>query len=156
MSSRVRGAEATIRVTVADEFAPAFGINGQLEGTFFKVKDFRVTPRTDLVEEGYIGENFDDLDIQLHGYDLAWTVDELDNAAIKYMNLLAFKQASDLAPPVITVSVTYFYREPGVLPQTVQYIGCVMKISERSIGGRKEYINNSIEAKAKDRQVLVG
>ena len=42
------------------------------------------------------------------------------------------------------------------LPRTVELIGCVMKQGEETIGGRKEYIQNAYEGKAKQRKVLVG
>ena len=154
MSARIRGQEATIRITVADEFAAAFGIFGQLEGSFFKVRDFTLTPRTDLVEESYLGEKFDDLDVIHHGYDFSFTVDELNEQVLNFLSLITFKEADNLPPPIIGVSVGYIYREIGVPPQTEQLIDCVLKLAERTIGGRKEYIQNSFEGKAKVRAVL--
>jgi hypothetical protein len=160
MSSRIRGQEATVRIKVADEFAAAFGIFGQLAGSFFKVREFTLTPRTDLVEQEYLGEDFDDLDVQHHGFDFSFTIDELDNAAINFLSLIVFKESAKLPPPVISVAVTYIYRETAIvaptLPHTEELIGCVMKQADRTIGGRKEYIQNSYEGKAKLRQVLVG
>ncbi len=158
MSSRIRGQEATIRITVDDEFAASFGIFGNLAGSFFKVRDFTHTPRIDLVEQEYLGEKFDDLDIQVHGHDFSFTVDELDNAALNYLQLIQFKEESSLPPPIIGVQVTYIYRElvPPTLPQTQSFIDVVLKNAERTIGGRKEYIQNSFEGKAKNHKVLIG
>ena len=156
MSTRLRGQEAAISITVADEFLSAFGLQGLLEGSFTKVRDFSLTPRIDQTEEAYLGEDFDDLDQQLHGYDFSFTVDELDTQALDFLSLIAFKETNKLPPPVITVSVSYVYRDPNVLPRTEILMECVLKVAERTIGGRKEYIQNSFEGKAKDKQVIVG
>lgn len=156
MSSRVRGQEAIIAITVADEFLQNFGLEGLLSGSFTKVRNFSITPRIDQTEEPYLGEDFDDLDQQLHGYDFEFTVDELDSQAIDFMNLIAFKEANKLPPPVITASVTYIYRNPDIQPRTETLIECILKPAERSMGGRKEYIQNSYEGKAKDRLVAIG
>lgn len=160
MSSRIRGQEMSLSISVQDEFAAAFQIFGQLAGSFFKVRDWTLTPRTDLVEESYLGENFDDLDIQHHGFDFAFTVDELDAAAINFLSLLTFKEENALPPPIIGVSATYIYREQTLvtptLPHTVLLSQCVLKQSERSVAGRKEYIQNSFEGKAKQRKVIRG
>ncbi len=156
MSSRIRGQEAAINITVADEFVIPFGLEGLLTGSFTKIRDFTITPRIDQTEEPYIGETFDDLDQQLHGYDFGFTIDELDTQAVDLLSLLAFKEGSNLPPPVITVSVSYIYREPNILPRTEILMECILKPSERSIGGRKEYIQNTYEGKCKNRQVIVG
>jgi len=156
MSTRIRGQEAAITVTVNDEYAAAFGIFGPMDGSFFKVRDFTLTPRVDLVEESFIGEIFDDLDQQLHGYDFSFTIDESDAAALNFMDLIAFKEGNSLPPPEVGVSVSYIYRDQTVLPRTEQLIDCVLKLSERSIGGRKEYIQNSFEGKCKDKKTFIG
>ena len=156
MSSRLRGQEAKIAITVADEFLATFGLAGLLEGSFTKVRDLTITPRIDQTEEAYIGEDFDDLDQQLHGYDFAFTVDELDTQALDFLSLIAFKETNKLPPPVITVSVSYVYRDPTIVPRTEILMECILKVAERTIGGRKEYIQNSFEGKAKDKQVIVG
>jgi hypothetical protein len=160
MSGRIRGQEATVRITIADEFAATYGFFGSLEGSFFKVKDFTTSVRLDQTEEPYLGETSDDLDQQIHGYDYAFTIDELDASAINFLSLIAFKEENSLPRPVITASVTYIYREAQIttptLPQTVLYIDGILKPAERTIGGRKEYISNAYEGKSKKRKVLVG
>jgi hypothetical protein len=156
MSARIRGQEASIRITVNAAFAASFNIFGNLAGSFFKVRDFTLTPRTDLVEESYLNENFDDLDVQHHGYDFSFTIDELDDAALNYLSLITYNEENALPPAEVSVSVRYVYRD--VLnptgPKTEQLIDCVLKMAERTIGGRKEYIQNSFEGKAKQRKVL--
>lgn len=156
MSSRIRGQEATISITVGDDFAEAYGFFGQLTGSFFKVRDFTLTPRTDINEESFLGEKFDDLDIQHHGWDFSFTIDEVDASVTAFMDLIAYKERNSLPPPEVGVQVSYTYRDPNTLPTTDQLIGCYMKLAERTIGGRKEYIQNSFEGKAKDKETLIG
>jgi len=156
MSSRLRGQEAFISITVSDEFLQSVGLAGELAGSFTKVRDFSITPRIDQIEESYLGETFDDLDQQVHGFDFSFTVDELDASALQFLDLVVFKEQFNLAPPVVTVSVTYVYREGGVQPQTQIFSDCILKNAERSIGGRKEYIQNSFEGKAKQHTLAVG
>ncbi len=156
MSQRSRGQEAKITVLLNDEFMQAFGLSGQLEGSFTKVKDFKASPRMEQTEEGYIGEDADDLDQQLNGWDFSFTVDELDSAALDLFQLIAHKEKNKLRRPEIVIQVTYMYRDPSVRPRTEVYMNCVLKLAERSIGGRKEVISNSFEGKSKDMQVTIG
>ena len=67
-----------------------------------------------------------------------------------------YKEENQLSPPEVSVQVTYKYRNPDVDPRTEKYIDCVLKMSERSIGGRKEYVSNSFEGKAKAKKTFVG
>lgn len=156
MSSRIRGQEVNISVVVDDAFLTSFGLEADLQGSFAKVRDFTSSPRIDQTEESYLGEDFDDLDQQVHGYDFSFTVDELDSQVLDFLSLIAFKELNKLTPPVITVAATYIYREPNILPRQEVFVECVLKPSERSVGGRKEYVQNSFEGKSKFRLVTVG
>ncbi len=124
----------------------------QQEGSFFKVRDFRVTPRTDLVEESYLGELTDDLDVQHHGFDGSFTVDNEDERTLSFLSNLIVREENHEAPSDIKIAVEYLYREPGVLATRVTYFAAVMKVAEQGIGGRKEYVQTSFEWKAKSRE----
>lgn len=143
MSARIRGQEALIQITVDDE---------PRAGSFFKVKDFRSTPRTDLTEEPYLGEQTDDLDTQHHGFDITFSVDNQDAETLRLLDLIVANEEAHIAPPDVVIAVTYLYREPGQLNQTEQYSDGVIKVAEQGIGGRKEYITTGFEAKFKTRQ----
>ena len=125
----------------------------QQEGSWFKVKDFTATARHDLVEEDYIGEPTTDLDEQYHGFDLSWTCDVQDAAVVDFLTDIIDRSINGVAHPSVTINVTYTYRE-GSLPRMESYQDCFLKVNDTSIGGRKEYITNSFEAKAKTRRVL--
>ncbi len=101
MSQRLRGQEATLRVTVD-------GV-GQ-DGSWFKVKDFTITPRTDITETPYVGEQEDDLDIQHHGLDISFSVDMQDRKTLDFLSTIIAREQDQLVHPVITINVIYAFR----------------------------------------------
>jgi hypothetical protein len=145
----MRGQEATVRVAV----------DGVIQaGSMFKVRDFTVTPRQDLVETSYVGEDEDDLDFQHHGFDLTWTVDMLDATTISLLSTLVDRELNHERHPDITVTVIYTFREGAAVGGgrvVVYHTNLVLKQGDESIGGRKDYIGVKYEAKCKKRDVLV-
>lgn len=141
MSARIRGQEAFVSFSVA-------GL-GLLGGSFAKVKDFTYTPRQDLVEASYIGETFDDLDIQHHGFDFSFTVDEEDSSSLDYLRQVLENEENNVAPSTVTVTVQLAYREAGLQASLLTFSDVVMKVSEMSFSGRKDYVSTSYEGKAK-------
>lgn len=141
MSARIRGQEAFVNFAVA-------GI-GLLEGSFAKVKEFSVTARTDLIEEGYLGETFDDLDVQHHGFDFSFTIDEQDSVSLDYLTTLLNNEEANTAPASVTMQVTINYREAGVATKRLIFTDVVMKVNELGFPSRKDYVNTSFEGKAK-------
>lgn len=148
MSQRMRGQEATIRIAV----------DGVIQsGSMFKVKDFTFTPRQDLTETPYVGEDEDDLDFQHHGFDLAWSVDMLDATTITLLSNLINRELNHQKHPEITVTVIYAFREGAAVGGgrvVVYHTNMVLKQGDESMSGRKEYIGVKYEAKCKKRDVL--
>ena len=144
MSLRTRGQEATIQITVDGR---------NQEGSWAKVKDFTATPRTDLVEENYLGELESDLDIMHHGYDLSFTVDMQDSATINYLQDIVAREQLATRHPVVNITVTYAFRE-GTATITELYTNVFLKVSEQTISGRSEYISVGFEGKAKRKLTL--
>lgn len=149
-----RGQEATIRVSCQDEFASLFGLIGLLP--LVNVNDWTLTPRTDLVEKDYLGEQTTSLDEQHHGYDFAFSVDEANPTVIAMQDLIQYKHELGLEPPVWAVSATVKYRDGITLPRTEQLTGCRIKIASRGFGGRTEYIQSSVEGKARGKKTFIG
>ena len=145
-----------MELSVSSDVLAQFGLEGVLTGSFTKVNDFTTNTRFTQYEEGFIGSDFDDLDQQIHGYDFSFTTDEFDAQAVDLHRLIAFLERNKLPPPVITARFSYIYRIPNVLPRTEVYSECILMRSERGAGGRKEYIKNSFEGKARDVDVIVG
>ena len=142
MSARIRGQEVDIRVAV----------DGQLqEGTLLKVQDFTATPRTDLTEEDFIGEPQTDLDIQHHGFDLAFTVQVQDHRAIDFLTDIVSREEQRLAHPDITITVLYGFRESDAEDRVEIYQDVFLKIGENGFPGRKEYVTTAFEGKCKKR-----
>lgn len=154
MASRIRGQEALLQISVTDDSLASFELEGLLTGSFTKVRDLTITQRMDIVEENYLNETFADLDQQLHGYDLSFTIDETDQQALKFMSLAAYNEENHLPPPLVNITVTYFYRDGQNTSASEVYQDCILKQNDRSIGGRTEYIQNSFEAKAKRRTLI--
>lgn len=140
MSARIRGQEAVVRFTVG-------GV--PVEGDFAKVKDLTITPRTDLTEEGYLGETFDDLDVMHHGADFSFTVDQESGESLAYLQQLVDNEEATIAPTGVVMSVILNYREAGVIPQEIVLQQVVMKVNDLSFSGRKDYVSTSFEGKAK-------
>jgi hypothetical protein len=146
MSQRIRGQEISIRVAV----------DGRVQrGSFFKVTEFAVTPRTDLMEEGFLGELEDDLDIQHHGFDLSFTIQNQDQAALNYLSQIVALEQGHEQHPDIDITVFYAYRgEQGAEDQIEVYHDVFLKVNETSFGGRKEYVTTSFEGKCRRRSLL--
>ncbi len=146
MSLRIRGSEVTLRIAI-DGVAQV--------GSMLKVSDFTVTPRQDLQEADYMGEAESDLDVQHHGYDLAWSVDMLDATTIDILDDIASRNEAHLAPQDITITVIYTFRDTSSgAGRIVVYHDCVMKQDEEGFSGRKERVKTKYTAKAKTRETL--
>jgi len=140
----IRGQEVSIHVTVDGRAQ---------EGTWAKVKDFTVTPRTELIEQNYLGEYYTDLDKQYSGFDFSFSVDMQDRNLIDFLNEESQRERTQQTPRRITIQVIYSFRD-GQPPVGETYFDAVMKISDQSIGGRDEYVSVSVEGKAKSRSAL--
>lgn len=145
MSYRIRGQEATLRVTIDGEAQ---------EGSWFKVKDWTVTPRQDITESDYLGELESDLDFQHHGFDLSFSVDIQDRKVIDFLSKIVDREANQLEHPVITINVIYAFRANNGSPVAESYYDVYLKINDTGAPGRKEFVNASFEGKCKKRAPL--
>lgn len=145
MSQRIRGAEVTIRISVDSELQ---------EGSFFKVTEFTSTPRTDLVEEDFLGELESDLDIQHHGWDFSFTVQNQDETPLEFLSTIIDREQNQERHPDITMTVIYAYREPDASNRVEVYHDVFLKVTEQGFSGRKEYVTTGFEGKCKRRSLL--
>jgi hypothetical protein len=147
MSQRTRGQEVTIRISV----------DGQIQqGSMFKVTDFTVTPRTDLNEADFLGELESDIDIQHHGFDLSWSIQDEDGVPIDLLSLIIDRERTHQKHPDVTITVIHTYRKSGERPRIEVFHDVFIKENEAGFSGRKEYNTHGYEAKAKRRSVLTG
>ena len=144
-NTAIRGSEVSVRIAVA----------GQLQrGTFLRCKSATATPRTDLVEDDYLGEAQSELDMQHHGWDLSITFDEDDDAGIRYTQQYVAADEAHQRPPEVTVTILPTSRDGVTRPGAEVYPGVMLKQSTRGFGGRKERVANEFEGKSKTREVI--
>lgn len=139
MSQRIRGQEATVQVIV----------NGDLKGgSFARVTDFNLTPRTEIMETDFLGETETDLDIAHHGYDFDFTIQEEDSKARDFLMDIVLAEQNHQAHPTVNVVVTFTYRTGT--SSTIVLQSCFMKLDALSIGGRKDFVTNKFSGKCKE------
>ncbi len=145
MSARIRGQEITARLT----------LDGQpLGGSFFKITEFTTTPRDDLTEEPFLGELEDDLDYMHHGWDFSFTTQIDDHQTIDFLTEIITREQNARPHPAITLTIFYTFRERTALSRTIVYRNVFLKVGEEGFSGRKDFVTNSFEGKAKRRIVL--
>lgn len=145
MSLRQRGQEITVRISV----------DGQVQtGSFFKVKSFTITPRGEIIEEDYLGEDVSDLDNRHDGWDGAFEVDDQDSKTIRFLDTLVTREEQHRKQPDITITVLNRYREPGEQSVAEVLYDVVLRVNERGFPGRKEYVNTKFEFKAKKKVTI--
>jgi hypothetical protein len=146
MSQRIRGEEISVR----------FLRNGTpLAGSWLKCQDFEVTPRTDLKETDFLGESETDVDIQHHGFDLSFTLHNLDGQTIEFLDDLIANEEAHQAPDDVRVQALYSYRTPGQRKRVVTYFSGVVKVASEGFRSRKEYVETKFEGKYQKRKTIV-
>lgn len=144
MSLKIRGQEVLLKLT----------IDGQPgTGSWLKAKDWKVTPRTEITEQDYLGETESDLDIQHHGYDFQFSVDELDDKILRFIQTTAERESEGLRPQQITMTVINNYRESSNVVAD-NYYDVFMKVDDRGAGGRKEMVSATISGKCKKKNLI--
>jgi len=146
MSTRIRGAEVALRLA----------IDGQvIKGSLIKVTEFTATPRQDLEELDYLGEDETEIDFMHHGYDLAWSVDMKDEKPLQILQDLVNRQIDRGKHPNITMTVIYNFRDgSGGSNQVEVYHKLKIKITETGFGGRKDSVKVGFEAKGKKKSLV--
>lgn len=139
MSERIRGQEVLIRFTIDSELQA---------GSWLKIPDFTITPRDELVEADYIGEDESDIDYRHDGFDFGGTLHELDSAARLFLARCVANHEAHTAPPDVTLQVQWGYRGTGQSVIIETYRKCRFKIDESSIA-RKEYVGTKISGKCR-------
>ena len=141
-SLRIRGQEVTVMVIV-DGVPQA--------GSFAKITQGRWAPRADLSDTGFLGENEDEPDIQIHGYDLSFTIHEQDNGAVDAVWLPIVQAATAENGPLPVVDIIFFkkYRDRKLPPATLTFAQCKLKLDSQEFGDRKSHATTSFSAKCR-------
>ena len=143
MSQRIRGQEATVQIIV----------DGDLKGgSFARVTDFSLTPRSEITETDFLGEVEADLDFAHHGYDFEFTIHEEDTKARDLLFQIVQAEADREEHPAVNVVVTFAYRTGTSSSIVLQ--NCYVKLDSLSVGGRKDYVTNKFSGKCKEMAAL--
>jgi hypothetical protein len=138
MSERLRGGEVMLK----------FSIDGVLAGgSFLKVTDFEITPRDELTESDFIGEDESDIDYRHDGFDFSFSTHELDDSTRRFLAQCVANHEDHVAPPSVTMTVVYPYRGTDGRASTEVYRRCRMKVDSTGFQGRKEYLATKFSGK---------
>jgi hypothetical protein len=140
MPERIRGQETTVNIVQSGEI---------LSGSFAQVLSFRWNPRADLTDTSFLGEDTDEPDIQHHGYDFSFSIQQRDNTAVASYMRVVTTQANNLPNERITIVFTKRYRDPSVPAVTLSFTPALIKLDSEEFGGRKEYITNAFSGKSR-------
>lgn len=145
MSARQRGQEVQIR----------FSIDGVPQtGSWLKIMDWTLTPRIDISEDPFLGETEDDLDIQYHGVDFKFSVQNKDAKTLEFFHDLISREHDRLTPARITMTVLHLYRESDAEDKIQVYPNALIKVDEHAFGSRKDRTKTSFSGKAKRADLL--
>lgn len=140
MSERLRGQEVTLQVVVDGDVKT---------GSFAKVTDFEWSPRQDITEVPFLGEVEDDLDLQHHGFDFSFSLQQQDRKVHDLLILQVAREKARTRQPVINLVVTYAYRAGLDAAQTLVFENVKMKLDSSGAPGRKEYVGAKFSGKCK-------
>lgn len=130
MSRRIRGQEQTLQVIV----------EGQDQvGTFLNVEDWAITPKVDIVETDFCGQDETDLDVQYHGVGFSFTVEEQDSKVRKFFMDLIERQKNRERPSKVIIIAHNEYRDTSDANDNLVITNAVMKPDEFGNQGRKSY-----------------
>lgn len=140
MPLRIRGSEQTLQVIVEGQ---------DKVGTFLNVLNFTVTPRIDLMETDFCGQDESELDQQYHGVDFAFTVQVQDAGTREFLLDIVARQQSREAPARITLILHNEFRDSSDPSSNLVVSDAVMKPDSDGSTGRKNYAEITFTGKGK-------
>lgn len=139
-SKSIRGQEVTLR----------FVVDGvQQGGSFLKVENWKVTPRTDLMESDFVGDLESEEDLQHHGFDFSFTLQDELGETFAIMDLVYERLRLGLPVPKIDIVAIYKYRSSSAPSKTRVCERATFKLDSHDVNGRKEYVKNSFSGKCR-------
>ena len=144
MSSRIRGKEATLRVAV----------EGQDQEGLMKVRNWSVTPDSEIVTTQFCGQPRKEADQDFHGYKLSFEVEELDRTAENIIQQCDEAQKNQLPPPRAIISTLKIYREPGKGTISHVYHPVTLNCTQSTDANGSSYISSKWEGFAPERETI--
>lgn len=139
MAVGIKGSDATVQ----------WVINGDLKGgSFSRITNLDITPRTDIMESDFLGEALTDLDYQHHGYDFSFEMQTVDRELWDMLFLSTSNDADRVAHPAVNMIVTLTFPD-GEAPLQLLLASCFVKVDSLGFGGRKERVLGKVSGKCK-------
>jgi len=140
MSLRIRGQEQTLQVIIEGK---------DQVGTFLNVSNFKVTPRIDITETDFVGQEESDLDEQYHGVDFDFTVQKEDAKSREFLMDIITRQRNRQRPPRVTLILHDEFRDSQDPSSNLTITNALMKPDSDESTGRKNYADVSFSGKGK-------
>lgn len=140
MAARIRGQEVTLQVIVDGD---------QKGGSFMKVENFELSPRSELVDTDFLGEKESEQDVNHHGFDFTFSTHESDEKPFDLMQQIVAAEQKAIPYPAINVVVIYKYRDPSVPSRVMVLENCRLKLDKHEVSGRKDFVKNMWSGKCK-------
>lgn len=117
----IRNKDATIQVKV----------DGQpLTGSFLSIKGFNLKPEAEIIKKRFTGEKRFRADLDVKGYDFNFKTEKRDHVWWTLWKKIEAAEQAGIQLPVITLAITYSYRDgTGQLKTVVLHGDLVMKMS---------------------------
>lgn len=126
-------------------------VDGQPQaGSFSKVEQFDWKPLDEIQNTDFLGESESDFDIQHDGYEVSFTIEELENGPVDnvLLPLVAKLKAGDTLPSVTLVFVKRF-RDPSLPIKTLEFQSVKLILNSQSAAARKDYVKSSFTGRCK-------
>jgi len=140
MSERIRGQEQTLQVIVEGQ---------DQTGTFINVTNFKVTPRIDIIETDFVGQEETDLDEQYHGVDFDFEVQKEDAKTREFLMSIISRQKLRQRPPRVTLILHDEFRDSAETGSNLVVTHALMKPDSDGSSGRKNYAAVTFSGKGK-------
>jgi hypothetical protein len=136
-----RGKEITIALTVDGAL---------LQGSFARVKNFKISPVGDIQAQQFLGDPEDEPDYSHHGWDFSFEVDEADSQPLALYLAIAEAEIAGAARPDMSITRIVKYRDPAIAVDTKTLSGkLVLMLEGQDIGDGHGYVKNSFKGKCR-------
>ena len=138
----IRGQEVSVQVVV----------NGVIKGgSFARMESFSATPRTDLKDNDYLGEELSVPDLQHSGWDFTMEIREVKRDVFDLLNQILSAEKASQAHPNVNIVVTTIYRGVGDTSVSYTLEAAVIKCdSFPNVSGRTEYVKSTWSGKCRE------
>lgn len=126
-------------------------VDGQPQaGSFAKVESFNWKPLDEIQTTDFLGESESDFDIQHDGYEVNFTIEELENLAVDNVLLPLVKSLKDgNTMPSVTLVFVKRFRDPALPIKTLEFQNVKLILNSQEAGSRKDFVKSSFTGRCK-------